>query len=55
MKIDAKIKNDVLDELAWQPNIDETKMSVIVEDDVVDYYTKKWPNSANKVCFFIFF
>jgi len=47
MKTDAEIKNDVLDELAWQPNIDETKIGVIVEDGVVtlngvvDNYTKK--------------
>ena len=47
MKTDAELKNDVLDELAWQPNIDETKIGVIVEDGivtlngVVDNYTKK--------------
>jgi osmotically-inducible protein OsmY len=35
MKTDAEIKNDVLDELAWQPNIDETQIGVIVEDGVV--------------------
>lgn len=35
MKTDAEIKNDVLDELAWQPNIDENQIGVIVEDGVV--------------------
>lgn len=35
MKTDAVIKEDVLDELAWQPNIDETQIGVIVEDGVV--------------------
>ena len=47
MRTDAQIKQDVLDELAWQPNIDETKIGVIVEDGVVtlsgvvDEYAKK--------------
>lgn len=47
MKTDAQIKEDVLDELVWQPNIDETKIGVIVENGVVtlsgvvDSYTKK--------------
>jgi osmotically-inducible protein OsmY len=47
MKTDYEIKEDVLSELAWQPNIDETKMGVIVENGVVtltgvvDSYTKK--------------
>lgn len=35
MKTDAEIKQDVLDELAWQPDIDETQMGVIVEDGIV--------------------
>ena len=35
MKTDAEIKNDVLDELAWQPNIDENQIGVIVENGVV--------------------
>jgi len=35
MRTDAQIKQDVLDELAWQPNIDETQIGVIVEDGVV--------------------
>lgn len=35
MNSDAKIKEDVLAELAWQPNVDETQIGVIVEDGVV--------------------
>lgn len=35
MKTDAEIKQDVLDELAWQPNIDDTQIGVIVENGVV--------------------
>jgi hypothetical protein len=31
MKSDATIKEDVLAELAWQPNIDETQVGVIVD------------------------
>tara|TARA_R110001606_G_scaffold44859_13_gene117117 strand:- start:15 stop:683 length:669 start_codon:yes stop_codon:yes gene_type:complete len=47
MKSDAEIKEDVLDELAWQPNIDETEIGVIVENGivtlsgVVNQYSKK--------------
>tara|TARA_R110000744_G_scaffold82351_7_gene161841 strand:- start:5021 stop:5689 length:669 start_codon:yes stop_codon:yes gene_type:complete len=47
MKTDAEIKKDVLDELAWQPNIDETDIGVIVENGivtlsgVVNNYSKK--------------
>ncbi|GGK18192.1 ornithine aminotransferase [Yeosuana aromativorans] len=47
MKTDLKIKQDVLDELKWQPNIDETQIGVIVKDGIVtlegtvDSYTKK--------------
>ena len=47
MRTDSKIKEDVLDELAWQPDIDETQIGVIVENGVVtlsgvvDSYTKK--------------
>lgn len=47
MKTDFQIKDDVLDELAWQPNIDETQIGVIVEkgvvtlSGVVDNYSKK--------------
>ena len=35
MKTDAEIKQNVLDELAWRPGIDETQIGVIVEDGVV--------------------
>ena len=35
MKNDSKIKEHVLDELMWQPDIDETQIGVIVEDGVV--------------------
>ncbi len=47
MKTDYEIKDDVLAELLWQPNIDETKIGVIVENavvtlsGVVDSYSKK--------------
>ena len=47
MKTDAEIKQDVLDELAWIPNIDETQIGVIVENGivtlsgVVNQYAKK--------------
>jgi len=47
MKTDLKIKEDVLDELKWQPHIDETQIGVVVEKGVVtltgtvDSYTKK--------------
>ena len=47
MRTDLEIKDDVLEELAWQPNIDETEIGVIVEKGVVtlrgivDNYTKK--------------
>lgn len=47
MRTDVEIKDDVLDELAWQPGIDETQIGVIVEDGVVtlsgvvDSYSKK--------------
>ncbi len=53
MKTDAQIKQDVLDELVFQPNIDETQIGVIVEDGVVtlsgvvNEYAKKV--AANKV------
>ena len=46
-KSDAEIKKDVLEELLWQPDIDETQIGVIVEDavvtltGVVDSYVKK--------------
>ena len=47
MKTDAKIKDDVLQELAWQLGVDKTDIGVIVKDGVVtltgvvDSYTKK--------------
>jgi len=47
MRTDSKIKEDVLDELAWQPDIDETQIGVIVENGIVtltgtvDSYSKK--------------
>ena len=47
MKTDLKIKEDVLAELEWQPNIDETQIGIIVKDGIVtlegtvDSYTKK--------------
>jgi len=47
MKSDLDIKNDVLEELAWQPKIDETQIGVVVEKGVVtltgfvDDYNKK--------------
>lgn len=47
MKSDAQIKQDILDELVFMPNIDETHIGVIVEDGVVtltgfvDAYAKK--------------
>ncbi|TYB79484.1 BON domain-containing protein [Bizionia myxarmorum] len=47
MKSDFRIKEDVLAELAWQPNIDETQIGVTVKNGVVtlngvvDNYSKK--------------
>jgi len=47
MKTDVKIKEDVLQELAWQSGIDKTEIGVIVKDGivtltgVVDSYSKK--------------
>lgn len=35
MITDSVIKEDVLDELVWQPNIDETQIGIIVENGVV--------------------
>lgn len=57
MKTDYQIKNDVLDELAWQPNIDDTQIGVIVEkgvvtlSGVVNNYSKKLEaeNAAKRV------
>ncbi|WP_178985551.1 BON domain-containing protein [Winogradskyella helgolandensis] len=47
MRTDESIKEDILEELSWQPNIDETEIGVIVKNGVVtlsgivDNYTKK--------------
>ena len=47
MKTDSKIKQDVQDELSWQPKIDESKIGVTVDNGVVtlsgtvDSYSKK--------------
>lgn len=47
MKTDLEIKKDVLEELAWQPYIDETEIGVVVENSIVtltgfvDNYSKK--------------
>lgn len=47
LRTDAQIKDNVLEELVWQPNIDETQIGVIVEEGVVtltgvvDSYVKK--------------
>jgi len=47
MRTDSEIKQDVLDELKWQPRIDETQIGVIVDKGivtltgVVDDYQKK--------------
>ena len=35
MRTDAQIKQDILDELAYQPNIDETQIDVLVKDGIV--------------------
>lgn len=47
MKTDSRIKQDVQDELAWEPSIDENKIGVTVDEGVVtlsgevDSYSKK--------------
>jgi osmotically-inducible protein OsmY len=47
MRTDLSIKEDVLDELEWQPSIDETQIGVVVNDGIVtltgtvDSYLKK--------------
>lgn len=47
MKTDERIKDDVLQELAWQTGVDKTQIGVIVKDGivtltgVVDSYSKK--------------
>ncbi|WP_458626070.1 BON domain-containing protein [Winogradskyella sp. PC D3.3] len=35
MRTDLEIKDDILEELKWQPHIDETQIGVIVKDGVV--------------------
>jgi osmotically-inducible protein OsmY len=35
MKSDLEIKNDVLEEITWLPNVDETQVGVVVKDGVV--------------------
>ncbi|MGO3719866.1 MAG: BON domain-containing protein [Mesonia hippocampi] len=47
MRTDLSIKEDVLDELQWQPSIDETQIGVVVKNGIVtlsgtvDSYVKK--------------
>ncbi|SDE43951.1 Osmotically-inducible protein OsmY, contains BON domain [Pricia antarctica] len=55
MKSDAQIKQDILDELVFEPNIDETQIGIIVEDGVVtlsgvvnDYHKKVLANKVAK-------
>lgn len=55
MKTDAEIKQAILEELHYQPNIDETQIGVIVEDGVVtlsgvvnEYHKKAIANKAAK-------
>ena len=55
MKSDAQIKQDILDELVFEPNIDETQIGVIVEDGVVtlsgvvnEYHKKAVANKVAK-------
>ena len=35
MRTDAQIKQNIIDELAFQPNIDETQIGVVVKDGIV--------------------
>lgn len=55
MKSDVQIKQDILDELVFEPNIDETQIGVIVEDGIVtlsgvvnQYHKKALANKAAK-------
>ena len=48
MKSDAQIKQDILDELVFQPNIDETDIGVIVKNGIVTL-TGKVFSYANKI------
>ncbi|WP_055443448.1 BON domain-containing protein [Lacinutrix himadriensis] len=47
MRSDLSIKEDILEELEWQPSIDETQIGVVVKDGIVtltgtvDSYVKK--------------
>jgi len=49
MRTDSAIKQNVLDELKWQPRIDETQIGVIVDKGVVTLtgvvmiIKKNWP------------
>ena len=38
MKTDAEIKKQILEELKWQPDIDDTHIGVTVEDGIVTLY-----------------
>jgi len=57
MRSDAQIKQDVLDELVFQPNVDETQIGVLVDEGIVtltgivDGYPKKYAarNAVSKV------
>ncbi len=48
MKTDAKLQQDVMDELKWEPTIHAAEIGVAVKDGVVtlsgsvDSYAKKW-------------
>ncbi|REE07709.1 hypothetical protein DFQ09_11139 [Winogradskyella pacifica] len=35
MRTDVQIKQDILDELAFQPNINELQIGVVVKDGIV--------------------
>lgn len=55
MKTDAEIKQDILHELAYLPDIDETQIGVIVKEGVVtlsgvvnEYHKKAIANEAAK-------
>jgi osmotically-inducible protein OsmY len=55
MKSDAQIKQDILDELVFEPNIDETQIGVTVDDGIValsgmvnEYYKKALANKVAK-------
>lgn len=55
MKTDAKIREDVLDQLAWEPNVDDRQIGVAVENGIVtltgvvdSYSTKMAAEKATK-------